>query len=86
MASTSARAWERNGAALAGRKALNHYPIVVTYFWLVQCTGSSTGRPPSIEVAERGALSGLLMSEEECGGGGLYNVHSGGAAARTQTL
>ena len=32
-------------------------------FWQMQCAGSSTGLPPSIEVAECGALSGLLVSE-----------------------
>ena len=29
----------------------------------MRCAGTSTGLPPSIEVAERGALSGLLVSE-----------------------
>ena len=56
-------AWERSGAALARSKALNHYPIVAAYFWQVRGAGSSTGLPPSIEVAKRGALSGLLVSE-----------------------
>ena len=51
------------GAAPARSKALNHYPVVVAYFWQVRCAGSSTGVPPSIEVAERGALSGLLVSK-----------------------
>ena len=51
------------GAALARSKALNHYPVVATYFRHVWCAGCSTGLPPSIEVAERGALSGLLVSE-----------------------
>ena len=32
-------------------------------FWQMQSAGSSTGLPPSIEVAECGALSGLLVSE-----------------------
>ena len=43
--------------------ALNHYPVVAAYFWQVQCAGSSTGLPPSIKVAECGALSGLIVSE-----------------------
>ena len=29
----------------------------------MRCAGSSTGLPRSIEVAEHGALSGLLVSE-----------------------
>ena len=83
---TSAPAWKRPEAALARCKALNHYPIVATYFWQVRYAGSSTGLPPSIEVAECGALSVLLVSE--C----LRRVwrrrieYSGGAAAWTQTL
>ena len=60
---TSAPAWKRPEAALARCKALNHYPIVETYFWQVRYAGSSTGLPPSIEVAECGALSVLLVSE-----------------------
>ena len=32
-------------------------------FWQVQYAGSATGLLPSIKVAERGALSGLLVSE-----------------------
>ena len=63
MAPTSAPAWDRTGAALARSKALNHYPVVAVYFWQMRCAGSSTGLPPSIEVAKGGALSGLLVSE-----------------------
>ena len=51
------------GRTAARSKALNHYPVVAAYGWQVQCAGSSTGLPPSIKVAERGALSGLLVSE-----------------------
>ena len=58
IAPTSATAWDRTRAALAWSKALNHYPVVAAYFRKVRCAGSSTGLPPSIEVA-----SGLLVSE-----------------------
>ena len=52
-----------HGRTAARSKALNHYPVVAAYCWQVQCAGSSTGLPPSIKVAERGALSRLLVSE-----------------------
>ena len=48
---------------MARSKALDHYPVVAAYFQQVQYAGSSTELPPSIKVAERGALSGLLVSE-----------------------
>ena len=48
---------------LARSKALNHCPIVAAFFRQVWYAGSSAGLPPSIEVAKRGALSGLLLSE-----------------------
>ena len=63
MAPTSAPASDQKGAALARSKALNHYPVVAAYFWQLRCAGSSTGLPPSVEIAELGALSGLLVSE-----------------------
>ena len=63
MTPTSAQAWDQTGAALARSNKLNHYPVVAAYLWQVWCAGLSTGLPPSIEVAERGALSGLLVSE-----------------------
>ena len=47
MAPTSAPAWDRTGA----------------YFWQVRYADYSKGLPPSIKVAERGALSRLLVSE-----------------------
>ena len=58
-----APAWDRIGASLARSKALNHYPVVAAYFWKVWCAGYFTALPPSIEVAERGTLSRLLVSE-----------------------
>ena len=60
---TSAPVGNLTRAALARSKALNHYPVVAAYIWQVGCAGFSTGLPPSIEVAEDGALSVLLMSE-----------------------
>ena len=63
MAPTFALAWDQTRAAQARSKALNHYPVVAASIWQVRCAVSSTGLHPSIEVAEHGALSELLMSE-----------------------
>ena len=61
-APTSTPAWDRTWVAVAKSKALNHYPEVAAYFrQVLWCAGFSTGIPPSIEAAEHGALSGLLV-------------------------
>ena len=59
---TSAPAWDQTVAAPVRSKRLNHYPVVAAYFMHVRRAGSSTGLPPSIEVAEQRCVN-MLVSE-----------------------